>query len=112
MDRGVEHHVAVAKYDGLRDFLAAQVVEVGEVSMTFPEVAQLVGPLPESATKHRAWWANDSKVQARAWRSAGWRVDSVDQGAGRVVFVGREVRAVRGKHAQLSDHSVVKVQLA
>jgi hypothetical protein len=76
----------VTKYDPLRDFLDGQRAEVVEVRMTFGEVAELVGPLPESATKHRAWWANDSKVQAQAWRTAGWRVNSVDQGAGWVVF--------------------------
>lgn len=54
--------------------------------MGFDEVEALVGPLPASAHNHRAWWANDSKVQAQAWQAAGWRVQSVDQQAGRVVF--------------------------
>ena len=30
----------------------------GPVTMTFDEIEQLVGSLPESATKYSAWWAN------------------------------------------------------
>jgi hypothetical protein len=77
---------ASGKYRPLLDFLAGQAESVSEVARTFGEVEALVGPLPRSAWQHRAWWANDSKVQARAWRAAGWRVQSVDQSAGRVVF--------------------------
>ncbi|GIG55789.1 hypothetical protein Lfu02_01610 [Longispora fulva] len=76
----------VAKYDPLRDHLAGSRVAAEELLMTFEEIEGLVGPLPASARAHRAWWANDSKVQAQAWRAAGWRVRSVDQRAGRVVF--------------------------
>jgi hypothetical protein len=60
--------------------------------MTFAEVEALVGPLPSSARTHRAWWANDSKVQALAWRAAGWQVSSVNQLADHVVFA----RSARG----------------
>ena len=54
--------------------------------MTFAEVEQLVGPLPDSARNHRAWWGNDSKVEALACRAAGWHVESVNQSSGQVVF--------------------------
>jgi hypothetical protein len=53
------------------------------VEMTFEEIDRLVGGLPVSATKHRAWWANEvagGRVQAKAWLDAG-RTD-----AGRVWF--------------------------
>jgi hypothetical protein len=76
----------VAKYDSLRDYLAGQPAHVREVRMTFDEVEVVVGALPRSALGYRAWWANDSKVQAQAWRAAGWRVDSVNQVARWVVF--------------------------
>lgn len=54
--------------------------------MSFTDVEKLVGPLPASAHIHRAWWANDSKSQAQAWRAAGWHVSSVNQAAERVTF--------------------------
>lgn len=75
----------MGKYDPLRDYLAGKAGS--EVRMRFAEVEELVGPLPDSARIHRAWWANDSKVEAQAWRAAGWRVASVDQSSGLVVFV-------------------------
>jgi hypothetical protein len=74
----------VGKYDPLRDYLASR--SGSEVRMTFAEVEQLVGPLPDSAHNYRAWWANDNKVEALAWRAAGWRVESVNQASGHVVF--------------------------
>jgi hypothetical protein len=74
----------VGKYDPLRDYLAGKVG--AEVRMTFSEVAKLVGELPASARIHRAWWANDSKVEALAWRAAGWHVESVNQTSELVVF--------------------------
>jgi hypothetical protein len=77
----------VGKYDPLRDYLAEQ--GGNEVQMTFAEVERLVGTLPDSARTHRAWWANDSKVEALAWRTAGWRVHAVNQAAEFVVFARR-----------------------
>ena len=74
----------MGRYDALRDYLASQAGD--EVRMTFSEVEELVGGLPDSARVHRAWWANDSKVEALAWRAAGWRVESVNQVAELVVF--------------------------
>jgi hypothetical protein len=76
----------MAKYEPLQRHLATRPVQMSQLAMSFDEVEALVGSLPASAHTHRAWWANDSKVQAQAWRAAGWRVHSVDQHAGRVVF--------------------------
>ena len=54
--------------------------------MTFAAVEGLVGRLPESAYRHRAWWGNnDGTAAARAWFDAGGRVESVNQAAGEVV---------------------------
>jgi len=61
--------------------------------MTFGQIEQLVGPLPDSTHTHRAWWGNDGyKSQSIAWQAAGWHVTSVDQFQGRVVFA----RGLRG----------------
>lgn len=76
-----------SKYDALARHLDE--VSADTVTMSFDEVAALVGGLPPSARDHQAWWANEesgSHVQARAWMGSGWRVDSVDQKVGRVGF--------------------------
>ena len=48
---------ALGKYEPLRDYLAG--LSGHEESMTFAQLEQLVGPLPDSAREHRAWWGND-----------------------------------------------------
>jgi hypothetical protein len=74
----------MAKYDPLRDRLARD--PGGAVSLTFEEIADLVGGLPNSAYNLRNWWANNSLVQALAWRAAGWHVESVALTSRRVTF--------------------------
>lgn len=66
----------MGKYEAFGNHLRQLTREVVELSFT--DIAELVGGLPESAYQHRAWWANDpSHAQARSWRSAGWRVAEV-----------------------------------
>ncbi len=68
-----------------RDYLAACTGD--QKQMTFGQVERLVGPLPNSAREHRAWWGNDSyRSQSIAWQAAGWHVASVDQESGQAVF--------------------------
>jgi hypothetical protein len=75
----------MGKYEPLREYLAARPGQ--EEVMTFGQLEQLVGPLPDSAREHRAWWGNDGyKSQSIAWQAAGWCVASVDQASGQVVF--------------------------
>jgi hypothetical protein len=75
----------VGKYDPLRDYLTG--VANSEVRMSFSDLERLVGALPPSARTHRAWWGNNTaNVEARAWMSTGWRVQSVNQAAEYVVF--------------------------
>lgn len=76
------------KYGPLQQHLAG--LTASSVSMSFSEVAELVGGLPASASNHRAWWSNESgdrPTQARAWMDAGWRVAEVNLTAERVRFV-------------------------
>jgi hypothetical protein len=81
----------MGKYDPLRDYLVSRAGD--EEPMTFGQLERLVGPLPDSAREHRAWWGNDSyKSQSIAWQAAGWHVASVDQTSGQVVFA----RGVKG----------------
>lgn len=88
----------MGKYAPLRDYLAGRSGD--QDPMTFGQVEQLVRPLPYPAHEHRAWWANDNKSQALAWRGAGWHVASVDQSSGHVVFA----RGVKGD-LQVRAHS-------
>ena len=50
-----------------------------EVLITWTELARLVGPLPASAARHRAWWSGD-RPHVRAWRSAGFTVTELHMG--------------------------------
>lgn len=73
------------KYVPLRDYLASRSGD--EESMTLSQLERLVGPLPDSAREHRAWWGNDDNgSQSQAWRAAGWHVASADPASGQVVF--------------------------
>ena len=81
----------MAKYDALAAHLAAIPRETRSVTLRFSEVDRIIGGLPPSARRLRQWWANDSKVEARAWRSAGWHVDE-----GGVDFNAETVRFARG----------------
>ena len=76
---------AAGKYGPLREHLSGTTGT--RVRMTFKAVEDLVGRLPESAYRHRAWWGNnDGTAEAKAWLDAGWRVESVNQAVGEVVF--------------------------
>jgi hypothetical protein len=72
-------------YDPLRDYLASKTG--GEVRMTFAEVEELVGLLPIRRVFIGHGGRTTRKVEALAWRAAGWRVGSVSQSSGLVVFV-------------------------
>jgi hypothetical protein len=77
----------MAKYDPLRNHLSLS--GQPRLTMTFDQIAALVGPLPRSAWEHPAWWENHvgTHVQAAAWIDAGYRVGSIDQSRGIVTFV-------------------------
>ena len=51
--------------------------------LSFEDIESIIGkPLPQSAIKHRAFWANDNHAHhshARAWMGAGYRVAYVDR---------------------------------
>ena len=78
----------MSKYRPLQTYLAHQTR--AEAAMAFREIEEVLGfPLPPSARKHQAWWANNvgTHVNARAWRDAGWKTSRVDLASERVVFV-------------------------
>ena len=77
------------KYQGLTQFLAE--LDQDRVVMSFEEVDGLIdGSLPESAFKHRPWWANRTEgkgSQNLAWQSAGWETRDVNMELDEVTFV-------------------------
>lgn len=52
-----------------------------EVTLTWAALEDVVGRLPPSASKHRAWWSGD-RPYVRLWKSAGFRLSAVDPGRG------------------------------
>jgi len=77
-------------YWPLQEFLTACNKQI--VDLTFNQIGKILGrDLPDSAHKHRAWWANqrsnENRANARAWMEAGYKVDNVTLGSmGRVQF--------------------------
>jgi hypothetical protein len=71
-------------------------------AMAFADIEALVGELPASARLHRPWWANGTNQQARAWRDAGWRVQSVDQTREQVVFERDNRQMTDGRQSALT----------
>ena len=74
-----------SKYEQLELYLRAVSPGTREVTLSFAEIEHILGAsLPASAKTHRPWWGNqkDSKTrpQAHAWLSAGFVVDTVNQG--------------------------------
>jgi hypothetical protein len=93
----------MGKYRALQDHLASS---SSAVRMSFADIEQLVGPLPDSARQYRPWWANtrENRSQARAWMNAGYLVGQVNLTAETIQFVpdgaGRHERADdAGPHA-------------
>jgi hypothetical protein len=64
----------VGKYDLLREHLRTR---GSRVVMTFDEIANLVGGLPQSAYTYPVWWNNDDPTHShsRSWGDAGYDAD-------------------------------------
>ena len=87
------------KYKPLNILLQQMPPGVVEMKLTFAGIEEILqSPLPPSAWKHRAWWANpldpNQHPYSQAWLSAGWEVDAVNQIAGWVVFRRAAMRMV------------------
>lgn len=83
-----EQHLE-GKYAPLTRWLRSLSEEQAHVRVDFREIEKVIGEsLPPSARSHSNWWANDStnRRQSIAWLRAGWRVEAVDPGEGKVVF--------------------------
>ena len=73
------------KYYALVKYLNEQKSQ--KLILTFAEIESILGqPLPSSAYKYSAWWANGGHVEAEAWLNAGFKADEVKLGES-VVFI-------------------------
>jgi hypothetical protein len=79
----------MAKYDPLREYLAARTEPF--LMLSFSEIERILGEeLPASARRHQAWWANETDgnhAEARAWLDAGYRTRGLDLNAETIEFV-------------------------
>jgi len=68
---------ALVPQEGLPAFLTSV---RSPITLRFTDVERILGrPLPPSARRHRAWWADSrSQTLARQWLAIGWRADEVD----------------------------------
>lgn len=70
----------MSRYEPLADYLDAMKTDHWDASFADIE-AKLGCPLPASAYRYAAWWANQSgsgHSQTRGWRSVGWRTTALD----------------------------------
>jgi hypothetical protein len=88
-----------SKYEPLEDYLQNQRLTSSRVSLSFKEIENIIGAaLPKSAYTYREWWSNQrdykNRPQAKAWLSAGFEVESVNQDlkSGSVEFVRKQFR--------------------
>jgi CBS domain-containing protein len=81
------------KYGPLQDWLSSQsghIASGNEIQVSFHELESIIeSPFPNTARKHRAWWANDYTSPHRHslfWLRAGWKVENIDLTAETVTF--------------------------
>jgi hypothetical protein len=94
----------MSRYQPLADFLAGKKSLEWEAS--FAEIEAHLGfPLPDSAYKYPAWWANqtgDGHSQTKGWRSVGWKTCDLDLARKRIRFE-REARVTSTEGPAESD---------
>jgi hypothetical protein len=70
----------MSRYDPLSKYLSSR--SESEWHAGFSDVEKVLGfPLPNSARRYSAWWANQQGAghsQVRGWRDVGWRTAAVD----------------------------------
>jgi len=72
----------MSKYSPLTSYLGRC---SDSVTLTWPELNEIVNGLPVSASQYKAWWGG-GHVQDQAWKAAGFEVTDVRLGS-RVTFV-------------------------
>jgi hypothetical protein len=79
----------MGKYEPIERYLDS-LSRDGEHRLAFAEIERIIAaPLPPSAKRHQAWWANQrgaGHVQAHSWLNARFHTKDLDLKAGRVTF--------------------------
>ena len=70
------------KYAPLEQYLRELPAKQREVTLGFEQIESILeARLPSSAYEYRQWWDNEKEgnhVNARAWATAGWKIENVD----------------------------------
>lgn len=75
----------MGKYDPLFRYLQDSLNH--QNALSYAEIENILSAkLPPSAYKYNEWWDNNSHVQSKSWRDAGYKVDNIHLGD-IVVFV-------------------------
>jgi hypothetical protein len=94
----------VSRYEPLAQFLEKRPSRIWQAG--FDDIESVLGfPLPPSAYRHSAWWANQrgkGHSQVAGWRDVGWRTGNVDLAQRRVTFE-REDQSSRAHLAALTQ---------
>jgi len=75
----------MGKYDPLFHHLSSY--DSLQITLSYVEIEKIFSAsLPHSAYKYLEWWDNNSHVQSKAWRDAGYKVNHVHLGS-KVIFI-------------------------
>jgi hypothetical protein len=80
-------------YKPLYDFLYASDESINYFTLSMKQLEIILGfPLPPSAYKYNAWWANDpgNHIQAYSWIHAGFKTSKVSPGY-KITFIRNEI---------------------
>jgi hypothetical protein len=95
----------LGRYDPLRAYLSHQPSNIDKLSMTFKQVEQMVGKLPQAARKGKAWWRVTIEGTVKADRETrAWLVGAVTPETETVTFVRDNAATIRpGSSAAVRD---------
>ena len=71
------HNMQMATWNLLYHFLRAS---KDEVTLTYSEMGDIVGGMPASASKYRAWWGSGRHSHYDAWTKAGFDIKDLQMG--------------------------------
>lgn len=75
----------MGKYDPLFNFLYH--CNKSKIILSYNETEKIIyAKLPASAYKYKEWWDNNSHIQSKAWRDAGYKISDIILGDN-VVFI-------------------------
>lgn len=70
------------KYTPLENYLREIPAHQKELTLSFAQIERIINArLPSSAYEYQQWWEHEKEgnhINARAWVSAGWKIQSVD----------------------------------